>query len=80
MHKPVGRMSVTLKWLALTWLVGWALYVTLWDEFAPTTREMMLEVAELLIPAILAFAASWALDRYAAPNPSGNRAGLTDHA
>lgn len=78
MDKQRHRLSASLNWFAAIWLVGWALYVTFWSKFALTTEGTMNQVAVLLIPAALAFAASWALDRYVAPDRGDIRAGLPD--
>ena len=77
MDKQRHRLSESLNWLAALWLVGWALYVAFLKE-RPTfsTGQTMVELAVLLIPAALAYAVSWALDRYVTPVHSDHRAGL----
>jgi hypothetical protein len=74
MDKPLSRMAAPLRWLAGLWLVGWALYVTFWDESRSIAIEdTMTELEALLIPAALMLAVSWALDRYVSPDRADNR-------
>jgi hypothetical protein len=61
----VPRLAVTLRWLTGLWIVGWTLYVTIWDNARLGSVEgMMTALAALLVPAILAFGLSWGLDRF----------------
>jgi hypothetical protein len=67
----VSRLAVTLRWLAVLWMVGWAVYVAFWDAGRLATLEgMAAALAALLIPAILAWVLAWGLDRM----PDGRRA------
>lgn len=60
-------LAGSLRWLGALWLVGWALYVTHQNEGrAASTEGMMFALAVLLIPVVVAYALSWALDRYPA--------------
>lgn len=68
-------LAVSLNWLAAFWLVGWTLYVTFGGD-SVAARDRGVGLAVLLIPAAVAFAVSWALDRYAARARSDYRAGL----
>ncbi len=72
MDKQRNRLSVSLNWLAVLWLVGWTLYVTLRGD-AEAERDRGVELAVLLIPAALAYAVSWVLDRYVWPERRGYR-------
>ena len=58
-------LADSLRGLSVLWLVGWALYVTLWnDGTGASTDGMRFALATLLIPVAVAFTVSWALDRY----------------
>ena len=60
----VPRLAVTLRWLAVLWMVVWAVYVALWDAGRLATVEgMATALAALLIPAVLAWGLSWGLER-----------------
>jgi hypothetical protein len=64
MDTRVFRLAVTLRWLAVLWMVGWAVYVAFWDAGRLATVEgMATTLAALLIPAVLAWGLSWGLDR-----------------
>ena len=77
MDKQRHRLSVSLNWLAVLWLVGWTLFVTFrGDGLLTVTRDIGVELAALLIPAAFAFALSWTLDRYVSPVHGGHQAGL----
>jgi hypothetical protein len=63
MEKGSSALAIALRWLAALWMVSWALYVGLWDSarlitLAGTIRCM----AILLVPAVLAFWLSCALN------------------
>ena len=59
----VPRLAVTLRWLAVLWMVVWAVYVAFWDGGRLATVEgMATALAALLIPAVLAWALSWGLE------------------
>jgi hypothetical protein len=64
MDMRVTRLAVALRWLAGVWLVGWTVYVTIWDSARLGTLEgMTTALAALLIPAAMAWGLSWGLDR-----------------
>jgi hypothetical protein len=64
MYRPLHVGAVTFRWLAGLWILGWALYVTLWDDTRLSSVESTLaSLAILLIPAALAFGISCVLDR-----------------
>ena len=70
----VSRLAVTLRWLAVLWMVGWAVYVAFWDAGRLATLEdMATALAALLLPAVLAWGFSWGLDRL----PDGRSAKTT---
>ena len=76
MDKSLYGSAIALRWLAVSWPVGWALYVTLWAD-RPLSFEdgtMMASLAALLIPAALAYGLSWQLDRL--PKPKLNIRGI----
>ncbi len=71
MDTRVSRLAVTLRWLAVLWMVGWAVYVAFWDAGRLATLDgMVAALAALLIPAVLAWVLAWGLDRL----PDGRRA------
>ena len=77
MDKLIPRLSEVLKWFAGLWLVGWTLYIVFAAENWTTSfRGVKTALAALLIPAVLAFGSSWALDRIAMKNATGRDAGL----
>ena len=58
----VPRLAVTLRWLAVLWMVVWPVYVAFWDAGRLATVEgMATALATLLIPAVLAWGLSWGL-------------------
>jgi hypothetical protein len=60
-------IAVTLRWLAILWVLGYALYVALGDGTRLSTVEGTLAcLATLLIPASFAFGLSCVLGRYSA--------------
>jgi hypothetical protein len=64
MYKPLHVVAVTFRWLAGLWILGWALYVTLWDDTRlSSVKGTLASLAMLLIPAALAFGISCVLDR-----------------
>jgi len=64
MAKTVDRLAVALRWFAGLWLVVWATYATLIEDYS-STHETMVAVALLLIPSALAFGVSCLLSRLA---------------
>ena len=79
MGMRVSRLAVTLRWLAVLWMVGWAVYVAFWDAGRMATVEgTAATLAVLLIPAGLAWGLSSGLDRLpdgrsASTSPGGVR-------
>lgn len=68
MDKSLHSLAFALRWLALFWPVGWALFVTLGDnERLSAVDAMTANLALLLIPAALLYGLSWGLDRFPAP-------------
>jgi hypothetical protein len=67
MVKTLNGVAIVLRWLAGLWLVGWALYVTLRKPISPGWEGTLIDLALLLIPAVLLFAASCAATRYQRP-------------
>jgi len=68
MDKSLHRLAFALRWLALFWPVGWALYVTLGaNERLSAVDAMTATLAMLLIPAALFYGLSWGLDRFPTP-------------
>lgn len=68
MDKSLHSLAFALRWLALFWPVGWALFVTLGDnERLSAVDAMTANLAMLLIPAALFYGLSWGLDRFPAP-------------
>ena len=64
MDLRVSRLAVPLRWLAVLWMVGWAVYVAFWDAGRMATVEGTAStLAVLLIPAGLAWGLSSGLDR-----------------
>jgi uncharacterized membrane protein YfhO len=64
MDKMLLRLAVSLRWLAVLWLVGSTLYLTLWDNVRLSTVETMLAgLATVLVPAAVVFGLSCLLDR-----------------
>lgn len=64
MDKPLHVVAVTFRWLAGLWILGWALYVTFWNDTRLSSLEgTLISLALLLIPAALAIGLSWVLDR-----------------
>ena len=63
MEKRGNRLAIGLMWLGALWLVAWPLYVTFGPERVSSSRDTMVNLAVLLIPAAIAFAVSWALGR-----------------
>ena len=64
MQIPLRQLANGLRVLGLLWLVGWTLYVTFGDHsFALSVGDLTTILGTLLIPAALAFAVSWWLDR-----------------
>ena len=60
----IPRLAVTLRWLAVLWMVVWAVYVAFWGGGRLATVEgMATALAALLIPAVLAWGLSWGLER-----------------
>ena len=75
MDNSLHRLAFALRWLAIFWPVGWAIYVTLWDDGRLSTVDAtMASLVALLIPAALAFGLSWQLDRF--PKPKSNIRGI----
>jgi EamA domain-containing membrane protein RarD len=64
MAKTLNGVAVVLRWLAGLWLVGWALYATLRKPISPSADGTLIDVAMLLIPAAVVFAASCLAARY----------------
>jgi hypothetical protein len=61
-------ITVTLRWLAILWILGYAVYVTLGDGTRLSSVEGALAcLATLLIPAAVAFGLSWVLGHNFAP-------------
>jgi len=67
MAKSLKGMAVVLRWLAGLWLVSWALYATLRKPLPSSWDGTLIDLAVLLIPAALLFAASCAATRYQWP-------------
>ena len=64
MDKPLHAVAVTFRWLAGLWILGWALYVTFWDDTRlSSVAGTLISLAMLLIPAALVIGLSWVLDR-----------------
>ena len=62
-------LADSLRGLSVLWLVAWALYVTFGnDSQAASAEGMMVALAVLLVPVVIVFAVSWALDRYPTSN------------
>ena len=78
MDRQRHRLAVVLNWFAPIWLVCWAIFVTFQSELASTAQGMTSKLAALLIPAALAYAVSWALDRYS-PGDQDNRPSALRH-
>jgi len=63
MQNPLPRLPDALRLLALLWLMGWALYVTVWgDGLSFTVRDLTTTLGTLLIPATLAFVVAAGLE------------------
>jgi hypothetical protein len=78
MAKSMNRLSVALRWAAGIWLVGWSLHVVFRQPLPPSMSGTLIDVAALLIPAALLFAASCAatwFERQADVAPSLGRTG-----
>jgi hypothetical protein len=77
MEFRVPRLSVMLRWLTGLWIVGWTLYVTIWDNARLASVEGMISaLAALLVPAVLAFGLSWGLDRFSREQPTRGQANV----
>ena len=57
-------LAVSIRWAAVLWIVGWALYATIGqDSTASYLRNTTLDLGALLIPALIALVLSWKLER-----------------
>lgn len=74
MNKALPRLAITLRWLSGLWIVGWSLYITLWDDARlSTVRGLTDGLAILLIPAAISFGLSCGLERIQQTDQSTRR-------
>ena len=61
--KPIGTVVVTLRVLAVVWLIGWAVYVAFWaEDRVSSPGDLVIALGILLIPAAVAFTVAWAIE------------------
>jgi hypothetical protein len=77
MNKGSSALAIALRWLAALWMVSWALYVGLMDTARLTTLADTIRcMAILLVPAVLAFWLSCALNVRGQSDRDGDRVRL----
>ena len=77
MDRGSRALAVALRWLAAVWMVGWAIYVAVWDASRLISLASTIGcLAILIVPAVLAFWLSCALNVRGKANRDGVRVQL----